>query len=95
MLFDLLALQAVVESRSASGYRRGLWQLAGGFSLALAALSKQNYGLFFIPIVFAMLRISAIRCWPATCTIYEVCSVGRLLSEGTTSDARSPLRRPF
>jgi 4-amino-4-deoxy-L-arabinose transferase-like glycosyltransferase len=54
MFFDLLALQAVVESLRASGSRRGLWQLMGGFSLALAALSKQNYGLFFIPIVFAV-----------------------------------------
>jgi hypothetical protein len=54
MFFDLLALQAVVESLRASGYRRGLWQLVGGFSLALAALSKQNYGLFFVPIVLAV-----------------------------------------
>ena len=54
VFFDFLALQAVVESLGASGYRRGLWQLAGGFSLALAALSKQNFGILFIPIVFAV-----------------------------------------
>jgi len=55
MFFDLLALQAVVESLGASGHRRDFWQLAGGFSLVLAAFSKQNFGLFFIPIVFAVL----------------------------------------
>jgi 4-amino-4-deoxy-L-arabinose transferase-like glycosyltransferase len=55
MFFDLLALQAVVESLGASGRRRDFWQLAGGFSLALAAFSKQNFGLLFIPIVFAVL----------------------------------------
>lgn len=55
MFFDLLALQAAVESLCASGYRRGFWQLGSGFSLALAALSKQNYGLFFFPIPFAVL----------------------------------------
>ena len=54
MFFDLLALQAVVESLYTSGYRRSLWQLVGGFSMALAVLSKQNFGLFFIPIVVAV-----------------------------------------
>jgi len=54
VFFDFLALQAVVESLGASGYRRGLWRLAGGFSLALAALSKQNFGILFIPVVFAV-----------------------------------------
>jgi hypothetical protein len=51
MFFDLLALQAMVESLHASGRRRTVWQLASGFSLALAVLSKQNYGVFFVPVV--------------------------------------------
>ncbi len=54
MFFDLLALQAVVESHRASDHRRGFWLLAGGISLALAALSKQNFGLFFLPVVLAV-----------------------------------------
>lgn len=55
MFFDFLALQAAVESLSVAGYRRSVWQLAGGFTLVIAALSKQNYGFFFIPVVFAIL----------------------------------------
>jgi 4-amino-4-deoxy-L-arabinose transferase-like glycosyltransferase len=55
MFFDLLALQAVVESLRASGYRRSLWQLAGGVSLAIAVFSKQNFGVFFVPVVVAVL----------------------------------------
>lgn len=73
MFFDFLALQAVVEALGASGYRRGLWQLASGFLVALAALSKQNFGFFFIPIVFAVAAaanfqmcagLAARYCWP-------------------------------
>jgi hypothetical protein len=55
MFFDLLALQAIVESSRATAYRRSLWQLAGGVSLALAVLGKQNFGAFFVPIVVAVL----------------------------------------
>jgi 4-amino-4-deoxy-L-arabinose transferase-like glycosyltransferase len=54
MFFDLLALLAVVESLRASGHRRSFWRLGGGFLLAVAVLSKQNYGIFFAPIVFAV-----------------------------------------
>jgi len=54
MFFDLLALQAVVESLRAPANRRGLWQLGAGFSLAVAILSKQNFGIFFVPVVFAV-----------------------------------------
>ena len=55
MFFDLVALLAVVESLDTAGYRRRLWCLGGGFSLAVAVLSKQNFGIFFAPIVFAVL----------------------------------------
>jgi hypothetical protein len=51
MFFDLLALQAMLESLQVSGRRRMAFQLASGFSLALAVLSKQNYGVFFVPVV--------------------------------------------
>src|SRR5262249_11771209 len=50
MFFDLLALQAAAESLRASTRGRRLWPLAAGAALALALLSKQNYGLFFIPV---------------------------------------------
>jgi 4-amino-4-deoxy-L-arabinose transferase-like glycosyltransferase len=55
MFFGLLALQAVVESLRASGFRRSLWQLAAGVSVALAPLSKQNFGVLFVPVVVAVL----------------------------------------
>jgi len=67
LFFDLLALQAVVESLGASGYRRGLWQVAGGFSLALAVLSKQNFGLLFIPIVVAVVAVGELPDVRRTC----------------------------
>ena len=55
MFFDLVALCAIVESFRSQGYGRILWQLWCGVSLILSALSKQNYGLLFVPIVFALL----------------------------------------
>lgn len=54
MFFDLLALQAVVEAFHAAGYRRSLLQFAAGLSLVLAVLSKQNYGVSFVPVVLAV-----------------------------------------
>jgi hypothetical protein len=54
MLFDLLALPAVVESFELSGYRRALWTAARGSIVILAVLSKQNYGLCFIPVLFVV-----------------------------------------
>lgn len=54
MFFDLLALQAAVESFRLSGYRRALWTAAGGSIVILALLNKQNYGLFFIPVLFVV-----------------------------------------
>ena len=55
MFFDLLALQAAVESLHAAGFRRSFWQVACGISLAVAMFSKQNFGTLFVPIVFAVL----------------------------------------
>jgi hypothetical protein len=55
MFFDLLALQAIVESLRASGYCRSLWQVAGGVSVAIAVFSKQNFGVFFVPVMLAVL----------------------------------------
>ena len=55
LFFDFLAMQAAVESLRATGYRRGLWQLAAGVSVALACLSKQNFGVLFVPVVVAIL----------------------------------------
>jgi hypothetical protein len=78
MFFNFLALQAVVEALGASGRRRDLWQLAGGFSLALAALSKRNFGLFFIPIVFAVLAAGELPA-ASLCTWRVVISAGRSL----------------
>jgi 4-amino-4-deoxy-L-arabinose transferase-like glycosyltransferase len=76
MLFDLLALQAMVESFRASGYRRGLWQLAGGFSLGLAALSKQNYWLCFIPIALAVVATGELPDLRRTCRAVLLAGTG-------------------
>jgi hypothetical protein len=54
MFFDLLALQAVVESFRLSGHRRALWIGAGGSLVIVAALNKQNYGLLFIPVLLVV-----------------------------------------
>ncbi len=55
MFFDLLALQAAVESLHASRHWRVACQVASGTLLAIACLSKQNYGLFFVPVVFLVM----------------------------------------
>jgi hypothetical protein len=60
VFFDLIALQAVVESLQTFGLRQILWQTAGGASLALAVLSKQNYGFLFIPVVLAVVATAAL-----------------------------------
>jgi Dolichyl-phosphate-mannose-protein mannosyltransferase len=76
MFFDLVALQAVAESLYASGYHRALWQLLGGFSLALAVLSKQNYGLFFTPIVFAVVVTAELADVRRVCQSLVVVGIG-------------------
>jgi 4-amino-4-deoxy-L-arabinose transferase-like glycosyltransferase len=55
MFFDLLALQAAVESLHASRHWRVACQVASGTLLAIACLSKQNYGLFFVPVVILVM----------------------------------------
>jgi len=55
MFFDLLSLQAVVEALQPARRHRLLWQFGSGCLLAVAILSKQNYGVFFLPIIFAVL----------------------------------------
>src|SRR6185369_1300578 len=55
MFFDLLGLQAVAESSRRSGRTRRLWQVAGGVSLAIACLAKQNFGVFFGPVLLGLL----------------------------------------
>jgi len=52
---NLLALQAVAESLRAAGRRRRLWQAAAGVLLVLSILSKQTFGLFFIPVLPAVM----------------------------------------
>jgi hypothetical protein len=61
MFFDLLALQAMVESFNMYPFRRNLWLLASGAMLAIAILSKQNYGVFFVPIILAMAAASELQ----------------------------------
>jgi hypothetical protein len=63
MFFDVLALQAVVESLYAPRGRRVMWQLAAGLLLAAAVLSKQNYGLFFVPVALAVAAAPDLADW--------------------------------
>ena len=63
MFFALLALQAAVESLQASGLQRVFWQSAAGVLLALSMLSKQNYGAFFVPVVFAAALLGLVPDW--------------------------------
>lgn len=76
MFFDLLALLAVVESIHKSANSRYLWQLGSGFSLGLAALSKQNYGLFFIPIIFAVAATGALPSVRRACRSLVLVGIG-------------------
>jgi hypothetical protein len=76
MFFDLLALQAVVEASHVSGYRRSFWQLAGGLSLALAVLSKQNFGIFFVPVVLAVVVTSDLPDVRRACRSVSLVGVG-------------------
>lgn len=54
MFFDLLALLAVVESLRAPARQKSFWRAGSGLLLAVAMLTKQNYGVLFAPVVFAV-----------------------------------------
>ncbi|MBS1824229.1 MAG: glycosyltransferase family 39 protein [Acidobacteria bacterium] len=51
MFFNMLALHAVVEAVHMRTRLRAALLFASGFLLVVAVLSKQNFGLFFIPVV--------------------------------------------
>lgn len=55
MFLDLLALHAAVESLQAAAPRRGYWQILSGVFLGLALITKQNFSVFFAPVLVAVL----------------------------------------
>lgn len=65
MLMDLLALASALESMRAGARRAGLWRAASGSLVAVALLSKQNFGVMFLPIVWGVMTIEALPEWKA------------------------------
>ena len=55
MFFDFLGLLAIATSLHRGGRTRRIWQAAGGVSLGVAYLAKQNFGLFFVPVLLGVL----------------------------------------
>jgi len=55
MFFDFLGLLAIATSLHRAGRTRRIWQAAGGVSLAVAYLAKQNFGFFFAPVLLGVL----------------------------------------
>jgi hypothetical protein len=82
MFFDLLALQAALESFRTSGRWRSLCQLAAGLLLATAFFSKQNYGLFFAPVVLAVLAAGELPRLRRACLSLALMGAGTAIGAG-------------
>lgn len=63
IFFNLLAMQAVAEAFARRRTASLAWLMAAGALSALAVLSKQNYGLFFAPLLVAMILSGFSRGW--------------------------------